>query len=75
MRGRIAPPAGLSRLGPPPQERRAAVGAGPEEGGEDGQRAGAVLLRREVEGVGPVQPGEEEVPRRHHYGLLALEVN
>ena len=45
LRSRETPPAALrSALGPPTKEGHGPVGASPEEGHEDGQRAGAPLL-------------------------------
>jgi len=44
----------------PVQERQRAVGEGPEEGHKDAQGAGAPPLRRQAEGAGLIQPGEEK---------------
>ena len=60
-------------LGPPAQEVRRAVGVGPEEGHIDDQRAGAPPLRRQAEGAGLVQPGEEKGPGKPPCGLPVLE--
>jgi len=49
-------------LEPPAQEGHGCVGAGPEEGHEDDERAGVALPRGQAEGVGAVQPGEEKAP-------------
>ena len=49
-------------LGFPVQERHGPVGAGPEKGHKNEQRAGAPLIRGKVEGVGVVHPGEEKAP-------------
>ena len=38
------------------------VGAGPEEGHENDQRAGAPPLQRQAERAGAFQPGEEKAP-------------
>ena len=46
---------------------------GPEEGHEDDQRAGAPLLWRQAEGSGLIQPGEEKVPGKPHYGLSKVK--
>ena len=56
----------------PAQERDGAFGAGPKEGHEDDQRAGA-SLRREAETVEAVEPGEEMTPGRSHCGLPVHE--
>ena len=45
--------------GPQYKKDRDLLGEGPEEGHKDDQRAGAPLLRRQAEGFGLVQPGEE----------------
>jgi len=55
------------------QEGWRAVVAGPEEGCEDGQRAGAPLLWRQAEGAEPVELGQEKAPGRPHCGLPVLE--
>ena len=44
--------------------RKTAVGEGPEEGHKDDQRAGALPLRRQAEGAGLFQPGEEKASGR-----------
>ncbi|KAK4815346.1 LOW QUALITY PROTEIN: hypothetical protein QYF61_000178 [Mycteria americana] len=49
-------------LASPAQERHGPVGAGPEEGHKNDQRAGTPLLK--AERVGVVQPGEEKAPRK-----------
>jgi len=51
-------------LEPPAKEERGAVGADPEEGDKDDQRAGTPLLRGKAERVGVVQPGEEKAAGR-----------
>ena len=48
-------------LEPPVQERQRAVGEGPEESHRDDQGTGAPPLRRQAEGAGLVQPGEEKL--------------
>ena len=45
-------------LGPPTQKGHGGVGAGPEDGPEDYQRAGAPPLRGHAERAGAFQPGE-----------------
>lgn len=45
-------------LGPPAEEGRGAVGAGPEESSEDDERAGAPLPWTQAETAGVLQPAE-----------------
>ena len=47
-------------LGPMTYEGHGAVGAGPEQGHEDNQRAGAPPLQGQAERSEALQPGEEE---------------
>ena len=47
-------------LGPLVQERCGAIGKGPDEGHQDDERTGEPPLRRQAEGAGLVQPGEEK---------------
>ena len=54
-------------LEPPTQE--VVVGAGPEEGHCDDQRAGAPSLRGQAERAGTLQHGEEKTLRRPYSGL------
>ena len=49
----------MFRSGTPVQERYG-VGAGTGEGHKDDQRTGAPFLRRQAEGAGLVQPGDEK---------------
>mgnify|MGYP001860543221 CR=1 FL=1 len=42
-------------------------------GHKDDQRAGALLIRRKVDGAVLIQLREEKVPGRSQYGLLVLE--
>ena len=49
----------------PAQEGHGVVGAGPEEGHKDDQRAWRDRLRE----LGTLQPGEEKAPRRPYSGL------
>ncbi|PKU45539.1 protein themis isoform x2 [Limosa lapponica baueri] len=51
------------------QEGLGPVGTGPAEGHEGDQRAGALLLRRQAERVGIVQPGEEKALQRPYSSL------
>ena len=54
-----------------PQNRKGHghVGAGPEEGHQNDQRAGILHLRGKNEGVGTVQPGEEKTADRPYCRL------
>ena len=47
---------------PSARERHGPVGAGPEEGHKDDQRAGTPFLGGQTERVGAVQPGEKKAP-------------
>lgn len=53
--------------------RSGAVGAVPEDGCKDDQRAGAALLWKKVEGAELVQLREEEAPGRLHCSLPVLK--
>ena len=44
----------------PRYKKDGVIGEGPEEGHEEDQGAGAPLLRRQAEGAGLIQPGEEK---------------
>ena len=46
------------------QEKHGPVGAGPEEGHKNDQKAGTPLLRGKADRVGVVQPREEKAPGR-----------
>ena len=56
-------------LGSLAKERHGPVGAGPEEGHKNGQRAGTSLLGGKAERAGAVQPGEEKALGRPCCGL------
>ena len=60
-------------LEPSAQERHGPVGAGPEEGHKNDQRDGTPLLQGKAEGVGAVQPGEEQAVGRPYSGLSVTE--
>ena len=49
------------------------VGAGPEEGHEDDQRAGAPPLQGQAERAGALQPREEKALRRPYSSLPVPE--
>lgn len=60
-------------LGPPTQEGHGLFRASPEQGHEDDQSAGELLLQRQVERVGTVQHGEEKAPGRLYMSLLHIK--
>lgn len=62
----LGPWSAAPRAGPPAPEGRGAVRAGPGEGDEDEQGAGAPLLWRKAEGDGDVQPGS---------GVISLQLS
>ena len=49
-------------LGPSTQEGHGVIGAGPEEGHKDDQRAGAPILQGQAERAGAFQSEEEKAP-------------
>jgi len=61
LRSHQTPPAGLhSALEPLTEEGHGCVGAGPEDGHEDDQRAGVPLVRGQAKTSEVVQPREEK---------------
>lgn len=65
-------PAGVLHwsLGLPTQEK---CGECPEEGHKDDPRDGSLLLWRQAEGTGLVQPGKEKAARKPHCDLPIFE--
>jgi len=55
------------------QDRRGPVGAGPEEGCQNGLRAGTPLQWGKAERVGAVQPGEKKAAGTPYCSLLVPE--
>ena len=71
---RVRPHLGTaSSSGAPTQGGHGAVGADPEEGQKDDQRAGAPLLRGQAEGAGAFQPKEKRALRRLYSSLQGPE--
>ena len=54
--------------------RSTPVGANPEEGHEDDQRAGAPLIWKQSDRAGAVQTGEEKAPGRLHSSFPVSKV-